>query len=310
MKFDIPNMDLNIEYFSDGTEKKSVEVKDGVRNGKALKYHANGTLKLICHYKDDKCHGEYKKYNCNGVLICQREYVEGRPFGRMLMYNDYGLLIEDSDNTNGVYEGVKYTYYNDGKLANKIFFKGELNCKEIIYHRDGSEYVTREFNTKNILYFNNEKQDFQEGIKHIMYDTFENQHLFRITSMLDNHDRECALKDGAIEVWKVCRVNVNGQLIYVYVRLLVPKEAKRITPFDGLIPSYKSRVEYAKVIEIIDTNGTRYHKASSFIFKDKTIDYVLGDTVYADGIDTNPYNECGRGIHVHCYKDQCDMWVT
>jgi hypothetical protein len=95
---------------------------------------------------------------------------------------------------------------------------------------------------------------------------------------------------------------------YVYVRLTVPKEAQRITPIDQ-DNSFKSRVEYAKVEQIIDSYGKEYNEAFSCAYNyDKKLTYKIGEIVYPDKFDDNIMTTCGAGINVHTYKDQCEKW--
>jgi len=92
--------------------------------------------------------------------------------------------------------------------------------------------------------------------------------------------------------------------------LFVPAIAKRVTPIEiNTVKSYKSRVEYGKVLEIVDKDGKTYDKAYSFVFKHECMAYTVNEIVRANKFDPDPNNEFTCGIHVQRYKDQCDIWA-
>jgi len=121
---------------------------------------------------------------------------------------------------------------------------------------------------------------------------------------LDEKGRDCIVGEGEIFGWKACRT-VGG--IFVYVRLRIPKEAKRVSPFD-IQRLYKSRAEYAFVEQIIDESGKEYKQANSFVHAQTAISYVVGKIVRPSGYNPSPSEGCGEGINFHKYKDHCDAW--
>ena len=62
------------------------------------------------------------------------------------------------------------------------------------------------------------------------------------------------------------------------------------------------------------TDGTEYKEAHSFVWpttnpnKPPGIHYKVGEDVRVTNFDNDPYHECGIGIHVHRYMNQCDVW--
>ena len=67
---DKPYTGKHVEYFSDATGQKSVEInyKDGVKDGVETQYHKNGQKKQVVEYKKGKPVSEPKKWNDNGLL--------------------------------------------------------------------------------------------------------------------------------------------------------------------------------------------------------------------------------------------------
>ena len=143
-----------------------------------------------------------------------------------------------------------------------------------------------------------------------------------LISLFDKRGRDNKLPDGEITVWKLCKINKQpnnfvsedseqnqdlSKYVYVYVELLVPATARRITPYPN--QHYKSRVEYAQVTAIIDKDGTRYQEAESFVRKNSILKYKVGEMVHPDKFNGSINESCGAGINVHLYKDQCDVWL-
>jgi hypothetical protein len=160
-----------------------------------------------------------------------------------------------------------------------------------------------------------------------------------IKQKLYNNSGKCTnLPDGEIIVWKAgyshssCSSNlVNNNLdnnldklspIKVYIKLRVPIEARRVTPFyqppyffHQSHPHYieplrhKGRVEYAYVDDIIDKDGNSYNKATSFVHS-LQFDYIKKSMVKPDSYDDDPNNESSHGINVHLFVEDCDQWFT
>ena len=80
----------------------------------------------------------------------------------------------------------------------------------------------------------------------------------------------------------------------------------RITPCDFCDKTYKSRVGYAKVEQIVDNDRKEYNEAESFVFSDKEIKYQVGQIVNPNGFNKDPNVGCAQGISVH--RDYCDIW--
>jgi hypothetical protein len=123
----------------------------------------------------------------------------------------------------------------------------------------------------------------------------------------DGKKRECVLPEGKIIVWKLATALEKEN--YVYVQLEVNDDVKRVTPMSSLY--FKSRVEKAKVLSIVDDAGNNYSQARSCVLHASLLKpflYVVGKEVIPDSFDSDPNNECSHGINVHLYKDQCDVW--
>ena len=131
----------------------------------------------------------------------------------------------------------------------------------------------------------------------------------KVVKLLDGQGRNCVIADGDIFVWKACKATNQSEIVNVYVQIFVPGEAKRVTPVDFRW-IYKSRIEYGLVVSINDSYGNAYTRAQSFVHKDKSLDYVVDEFVKPDSFNDEVNVDCGAGINVHCYKDQCTQWFN
>ena len=126
----------------------------------------------------------------------------------------------------------------------------------------------------------------------------------KMISLVDDRGRQCVLPPLGTEV-TVWKAGVTVGDVPVYIRLTTPADARRVTPFD-IGSCFKSRVEFAKVEQIVGQDGTEYQEAFSFVYG--RMAYRLGEVARPDGFDPDPNEQCGSGIHVHAHRDHCDRW--
>jgi len=201
--------------------------------------------------------------------------------GLYIRWHKNGVIWSQSDYNAGVLHGLTQDWYETGYQSLECTFKhGNLHGIYRTWYENGRLESECEYN---------------------------NGTLIKVNRLYDIYGRNCCLTDTHvidIEVWKICKAGNTP----VYVKLLVPRSARRITPInnDG---KFISRVEFALVEKIFDRSGREYNEAKSFIYKDATITYRYGKIVKANGFNSNPQDECGQGINVHLYKDQCDIWI-
>jgi antitoxin component YwqK of YwqJK toxin-antitoxin module len=70
----------------------------------------------------------------------------------------------------------------------------------------------------------------------------------------------------------------------------------------------KHRTNKAKVISIEDLDGNTFNKATSSHYKNKSLVYEVGKTVYVDDFDTNIDLICSSGIHYFLDKELAKMY--
>ena len=152
----------------------------------------------------------------------------------------------------------------------------------------------------------------------------------------DKKDRPLNIGEGEIIVWKTvsAKNETTGEYFKVNIKLRVPADAKRTTPFihmygprcdpkdeyEGIsrafVPSY---VEHAIVDDIVDEKGNSYEKIVDMnLYKSLSVVRKgdrLGSSTPAhhfggggnlrstDVFDSDPHNNCPRGIEVMCHLD-------
>jgi antitoxin component YwqK of YwqJK toxin-antitoxin module len=247
------------------------------------KWHNTGEKYYICEYIDGKLNGKYEKWYENGHRDHICEYIDGKLNGKYETWYENEQRYRICEYVNGKRNGKHEAWYENGQ------------CDHICEYIDGK--LNGKYETYNIY-----------GIK-LFEGEFKNDVPTNIIAARDNKGRNCILDDGVIEVWKACRSYNNKKCVSVnvYVKLSVPRRARRVTLYNICGYSSKSRVEYAQVVNIVDEFGNHYEEALSFVHKNKLV-YHVGKIVLPDKFDDNINNKCSHGINVHLYKDQCDQW--
>lgn len=263
--------------------KQYVETSYYSTDGKFSDYYPSGAK--LCEYTvtvtdDNMRHKQYREWYENGTLHTKCTYENDKLDGQYNEWYENEALHIKCTWVHGKINGPYQEWHKNGHLwKHEVYVNGLKtgNCKE--------------YNTNGTLY-----QEYEI-----------NNNICKLLKLFDEKERRCDLPDGEITVWKLCSVGDTR----VYVRLRVPAEARRITPLDT-DRKYKSRVEYAYVEQIIDKDGTEYKVAQSCVWKAKyrkVLIYQVGEIVRPDSFDDDVKVAYTSGIHVHRYKDQCDVWL-
>jgi hypothetical protein len=226
---------------------------------------------------DGKVHKLLQKWWKDGQLAKQTTYVNDQKHGVEQERYKNGSKKFEATYVNANRHGLYQEWHENGQIAIKaIYVNGQIHGLYQGWWSNG----------------------------HIKFSyEYENDTLKRIVDIYDDKGRSCILPEGEITVWKIC----DTEMDYAYVRLTVPKEARRVTPINKW-QQYKARVEYAKVEQIIDKKGNEYNEATSYIHN-RSLKYKVGEIVKPDKYDDDIRNHCGPGINVHLHKDHCDQWL-
>lgn len=117
--------------------------------------------------------------------------------------------------------------------------------------------------------------------------------------------RNLCPEEGEFIGWK--KVSVNG-FANCICKLLIPKDAKRLSSING-----KCRCDKAKVLAFYEigsseelTNCIGY---SAYRFRgNKLATYYVGECVYADSFDADPIYECSHGIHFFMTREEAERY--
>lgn len=245
-----------------------------------------------------------KKTYRNGILVSEETRHRCGNITMIVYYDDDGKTHK-----------LEETYWasTDGKSRSVFYSKGKLE-KMITYYLSGNKHIERNF--KDDVRHGSESEWYEDG-KLCHEVSYSNGDFQKVLQLFDAKGRNCVLPDGKIIVWKlamddfyirrnqILKYQITGN--YVYVKLEVPADARRVTVFDDT--TFKSRVERATVLEIVDEKGNHHSSAISCI-NDLKITYVVGNVAVPDKFDADPVNKCSHGISVHLHKDHCDHWKS
>ena len=236
----------------------------------------NNIVSCISHYKNNKLHGKRTVFHMNGKICSECNFKDGKINGLSTNYFPNGNKRCENTFVNNCVNGLSTWWYENGNIKMKFsYISGKPSGVYTEWNENGKLHVCRYNDSSN------------------------NLHLIALNN---NEGKNCILDTGDIHVWKACLTDCKTE---VYVKIFVPKEAKRVTPYSC---QYSSRIEYGIVEQIIDKNGNEYNSANSFVHKTNTLTYEKGKKVCADNINMSTSDECGNGINVQKYKKDCDYW--
>jgi len=214
-----------------------------------------------------------------------------RPCGGTFDAHVENPLLVKYYNQNGLLDYARYVHnvsYHNLSVITDVDNKSE--CKYVVRHTGFTvESITGSKNWRP----HGEYVEYS-GDKIRFYGEYLYGMLSKIHTSIDAHGRDLVIKDGDVNVWKVCKTKDGTK---VYVKLFVPKGIRRK---NVNIVDDTCIIEHAFVVSIFDKNDKSYTEANNYIY-DNQIDYVVGKTVtaYNYGVDNG-------GIYVHLYQDSCD----
>ena len=307
----------------DGTKKDEFEyVPVGAPDGHHVSFREDGTKSDEFDHKDGKHHGPYIGYRPDGTIHFTCTFIDGKPDGLHQQWDHCGRLCHETEFKEGnVVSTRAFTYGGSGRF-------------EVVTVNPTAPSPP----LKRFTYW------YSNGILGEERDLDVANKVLRVLTLRDATGRDCLLGEGELTVWKIAKTVISpvdetfeeteiGEPVYsllydeecvvlksittvrrvktpwVYVRLTVPADAKRVTPMDSSF-QYKSRVEFARVEEIVDREGNHYDVAYSAVNgMQKRSVYKVGEIVRPDEFNDDPSHECGAGISVHVHRDHCDTWI-
>ncbi len=134
---------LHVEdYYASGRlqmkgDYKSIEPDR--KTGNFTYYHENGEIQIECIYNDNQYDGEYKEWYENGQLKTQTFYKNGYIDGKLEQWSVKGLINKIAQYKNGLKEGKFMSFYDNGQMLRKEFYKQDKFIKGKCFTREGRD---------------------------------------------------------------------------------------------------------------------------------------------------------------------------
>lgn len=215
--------------------------------------------------------------NVKETLRLHKLWIAGHPEGERAFFSWKDLT--GSNFTGYDLSGASFVC---ARLAGSNF----ANCNLKKANFDGAVLTAANFNWADLL----DANLHDSHLKHASFVGTKNMRTCRLPDF--------QLPDGDLIVWK--KASFRN-----LVKLLIPKEAKRTASIVGR----KCRAEYAKVLGIYDFSGepTKLDSINSTYRGDFI--YKVGEVVYPDSYNDEPWKECTNGIHFFQTKEEAQNYI-
>jgi antitoxin component YwqK of YwqJK toxin-antitoxin module len=110
-----PELEKDIEYYSNGQVRTFVPYVAGIANGRWLNYYRNGRLKTEGHSRNGTHNGEYTQYYENGKPMMKGQFVEGKMEGKWQHFWENGNLKMETVFQNDKEIGPMQKYDENGE---------------------------------------------------------------------------------------------------------------------------------------------------------------------------------------------------
>ncbi|MBA4053962.1 MAG: hypothetical protein C0490_04550, partial [Marivirga sp.] len=145
-------------YYETGKPETSGVFLHGSRDSTWLYHYENGKISSTTEYDSDERHGISKIYSPDGMLILEKLFFQGNfmAYRKMrsdgipqawetftgnntiVLTNPNGKKVYEENFKNGVVEGVKRTYYNNGNLYSEYrYVSGDYSGDYVVYFENG-----------------------------------------------------------------------------------------------------------------------------------------------------------------------------
>ena len=305
-----------IWYYEDGTPKYEYTDQAGTPLSPYPVKDSQNRI-LVDAYAD----GVFREWSQEGILLHEDTYKSGKEHGVCKTWRGNGTLSFEFHYTEGVLDGDCREYYENGIKKATYTLRPppidiDLETKPVLsvrvgprneWHDNGYPKLECTYDARGRL-TGTYTEWHPDGTVRVVGD-FTRGKAVRVLSLRDESGRDCLLPAGEQIVWKACTTTAEKTAVDVYVKIMVPDEARRVTPVDTN-KTYKSRVSHGVVLAIESEDAKHYDSAVSFVYTKERLTYVVGERVAVDpdDFDDDPDVECGAGINVHRYRDQCTQW--
>lgn len=125
-------------FYSDGSLRLKVPMKDGLRDGQLVQYYKNGSIELKSTWKQGKKHGKLVSFYENGNIKTIEYFKDDVRVDSLVTYDSLGNTIEKMFYSNGARNGPYFLYYPSGELKISGNIKDDKkHGKAETYYPDG-----------------------------------------------------------------------------------------------------------------------------------------------------------------------------
>ena len=119
-------------------------------------------------------------------------------------------------------------------------------------------------------------------------------------------------ESGSFIGYKIAHSNYENRCFdnMCLIKLEIPEDAYRISPYFSFSGSKKCRCDKAKVLEITSIIDPDKHYDIAYSDYDLNFEYKVGEMVYCDTFDDDREKECTNGIHFFMAKDDVYSYLV
>ncbi len=160
--------DALYEVYYNDTLEYSTNYLNNQKNGISSNFHSNGQLLSTQNYSNGLTNGKYVEMNINGDTITTYETINGQLEGKWISknsdgiityiaifkkghktftteYSEKGLKEKTTEYKDGLYDGKKTQFYENGTVKREETYKMDKMMKYISYDRDGNIEAEKEY---------------------------------------------------------------------------------------------------------------------------------------------------------------------
>lgn len=124
---------------SNGLLERRINFVNGKEDGKDTTYYRTGCVQVVRSFIQGTENGQWVYYyDSTRQLAWEMNYFVGQKHGKHVYFKKNGDTTLLENYKNGILDGVKRTYYNDGKVEREIYYKeGQFNGSFRIFSAEG-----------------------------------------------------------------------------------------------------------------------------------------------------------------------------
>lgn len=137
----IVNHGLYTEFYRNGKKFAEGNFDMGVHDGEWTFWHDNGQIAKKVNFKKGKPDGSWEVFRADGSLLAKKQYKDGQRTGDWITYFEDGKTPKiESKFVDNLIDGVRVTYFDNGKQRQKAIFKmGVLDGLMIEWDEEGNK---------------------------------------------------------------------------------------------------------------------------------------------------------------------------